>query len=153
MNKVISIEIDKDLGDAFENIVGKDNISDLLEKYIRVYTIERQSSIESRCTPHICKKCGMSPNEYGQDYCIANLGNVMNACCGHGTGEGYVQFDNGITIRGNFKVENDTVKKSPSEYVEDILSVELFQYQKALIDMMIVGHSDVLRGVEHNSGI
>jgi len=110
MKKIISIEIDKELGDAFEKIVGESNISNLLERYIKVYTIERQSSendaIASRCTPIVCEKCGMPPNEYGQDYCIANLGNVMNACCGHGE-EGYIQFDNGITIRGHFNVEHD----------------------------------------------
>lgn len=108
MNKIISFEIEKELGDVFENIIGKDNISNLLSKYIDCYTTERMLSKEdamaSRCTPYICEKCGMSPNEYGQDYCIANLGNVMNACCGHGN-KGYIQFDNGIIITGNFEIE------------------------------------------------
>ena len=52
-----------------------------------------------------CAKCGRYPNERGDDFCIANLGKVMNACCGHGKNEGYIQFDNGITIRGYFTVE------------------------------------------------
>lgn len=108
MNKIISFEIEKNLGDTFESIVGKDNISNLLEKYIRCYTIERSSptetAIASRCTPFICEKCGMPPNEYGQDYCIANLGNVMNACCGHGSQNGYIQFDNGIIVTGDFEI-------------------------------------------------
>ena len=54
-----------------------------------------------------CAKCGEFPNENGDDYCIQNLGKVMNACCGHGNQEGYIQFDNGITIRGFFKIEKD----------------------------------------------
>lgn len=110
MNKIISIEIEEELGNAFESIVGKDNVSALLSKYIKVYTIEHTISAESlnsRCTPYICKKCGLPPNEYGQDQCIANLGNVMNACCGHGAQKGYIQFDNGITIRGYFDIENN----------------------------------------------
>lgn len=52
-----------------------------------------------------CAKCNCYPNERGDDACIANLGNVMNACCGHGNIKGYIQFDNGITIRGNFEIE------------------------------------------------
>lgn len=54
-----------------------------------------------------CAKCGKYPNENGDDHCIQSLGNVMNACCGHGNIKGYVQFDNGITIRGYFEVEYD----------------------------------------------
>ena len=52
-----------------------------------------------------CAKCGEYPNERGDDHCIANLGNVINACCGHGRNKGYIQFDNGITIRGHFEIE------------------------------------------------
>lgn len=53
-----------------------------------------------------CAKCGHYPNENGDDYCIQNLGRVVNACCGHGTHEGYIMFDDGRVIRGNFKVEH-----------------------------------------------
>lgn len=52
-----------------------------------------------------CKKCGHMPTSDGDDYCIANLPGVMNACCGHGTAEGYVQFTNGVIIRGKFTIE------------------------------------------------
>ena len=53
-----------------------------------------------------CAKCGEFPgNDRGDDACITNLGNVMNACCGHGKQKGYIQFDNGITIRGYFEIE------------------------------------------------
>lgn len=56
-----------------------------------------------------CAKCGEYPNKDGEDSCFKHLGNVVNACCGHGLHEGYVQFDNGITIRGYFKVEYKSV--------------------------------------------
>ena len=52
-----------------------------------------------------CKKCGEYPNGRGDDACIANLGAVMNACCGHGRTKGYIQFEGGITIRGFFEIE------------------------------------------------
>ena len=54
-----------------------------------------------------CARCGQYPNEDGDDFCIQRLGAVMNACCGHGNREGYIQFENGITIRGYFRVEKD----------------------------------------------
>ena len=53
-----------------------------------------------------CAKCGRYPNENGDDFCIQNLGRVVNACCGHGTHEGYIMFDDGRVIRGWFTVEN-----------------------------------------------
>lgn len=52
-----------------------------------------------------CARCGKYPNENGDDYCIQNLGRVVNACCGHGTHEGYIMFDDGTIIRGYFTVE------------------------------------------------
>ena len=58
-----------------------------------------------------CAKCGKYPTEDGDDYCIQNLGKVMNACCGHGNGKGYIQFDNGITLRGYFEIEYKEVKE------------------------------------------
>ena len=54
-----------------------------------------------------CAKCNCYPNENGDDACIASLGSVINACCGHGRNKGYIQFDNGITIRGDFEIEYD----------------------------------------------
>ena len=57
-----------------------------------------------------CKKCGEYPTlSDGDDYCIARLGNVINACCGHGDKKGYIQFDNGITVRGYFEIENENL--------------------------------------------
>ncbi len=52
-----------------------------------------------------CPKCNRQITENGHDPCLANLPGVDYACCGHGTVEGYITFKNGITIRGNFKVE------------------------------------------------
>ena len=51
-----------------------------------------------------CPMCKRPVTKKDHDPCIANLPGVKNACCGHG-GEGYIQFENGITIRGNFKVK------------------------------------------------
>lgn len=51
-----------------------------------------------------CARCKHYPNENGDDYCIQNLGRVVNACCGHGKHEGYIMFEDGRTIRGYFKV-------------------------------------------------
>lgn len=54
-----------------------------------------------------CVKCGQYPTEDGDDFCLQHLGKVINACCGHGDGKGYIQFDNGVTIRGYFEIERD----------------------------------------------
>lgn len=52
-----------------------------------------------------CARCGRYPSLDGDDACLSNLGRVMNACCGHGKNKGYIQFDNGITVRGDFEIE------------------------------------------------
>jgi len=52
-----------------------------------------------------CPKCKNLPTKDGHDACIANLPGVNNACCGHGVEKGYIQFENGLTIRGKFNVE------------------------------------------------
>lgn len=56
-----------------------------------------------------CPKCKETANltEDKVDPCLGYLPGVDNACCGHGTGEGYIQFKNGVTIRGSFAVEWD----------------------------------------------
>jgi hypothetical protein len=53
-----------------------------------------------------CEKptCG---KDRENDFCIQDLGNVWNACCGHGQHRGYIQFDNGYIIRGFFIIEKD----------------------------------------------
>lgn len=57
-----------------------------------------------------CAKCKEYPTEEGHDACLGTLGNVINACCGHGRKKGYIQFDNGIRISGYFEVERFEVK-------------------------------------------
>ena len=51
-----------------------------------------------------CARCGHYPDVNGDDWCIRGLGRVVNACCGHGTHEGYVMFDDGRVLRGHFTV-------------------------------------------------
>lgn len=51
-----------------------------------------------------CGKCNKWPvNDH--DACIVDLPGVMNACCGHGVVEGYIQFESGVIIRGKFEIE------------------------------------------------
>jgi hypothetical protein len=45
-----------------------------------------------------CPKCHKMPVD-GQDACIANLPGVLNACCGHGVEDGYIQFTDNTVIR------------------------------------------------------
>lgn len=53
-----------------------------------------------------CAKCGEFPTDEGHDHCIQNLGSVINACCGHGKNKGYIMFDDGRLIEGDFTVTN-----------------------------------------------
>lgn len=47
-----------------------------------------------------CKKCGRICND-GPDPCLGELPGVRNACCGHGHPEkSYIQFVNGVIVRG-----------------------------------------------------
>ena len=52
-----------------------------------------------------CIKCGKIPTREGHDACLGTLPGVIAACCGHGVEEGYILFENGISIRGNFNIE------------------------------------------------
>lgn len=49
-----------------------------------------------------CPLCGEMPTPEGHDPCIANLPGVTAACCGHGVEPGYVTFETGHRIRGEF---------------------------------------------------
>lgn len=64
--------------------------------------------VAQECRP--CGHCGKFPTESGEDFCLHHLGNVINACRGHGTNDGYIEFDNGVTVRGMFKIEYDKDK-------------------------------------------
>jgi len=52
-----------------------------------------------------CVRCGNMPTKDGHDSCIANLPGIKNACCGHGVRDGYLQFEDGTEIRGEFKIK------------------------------------------------
>jgi len=52
-----------------------------------------------------CAHCGQKPVDM-MDACIAHLPGVKFACCGHGgKSRGYIYFENGVVIRGDFRVE------------------------------------------------
>ena len=51
-----------------------------------------------------CPRCGNGPTPEGHDHCLKTLPGIRNACCGHGVEVGYIQFENGVTIRGRFTV-------------------------------------------------
>jgi hypothetical protein len=50
-----------------------------------------------------CGYCGLPNTKEGHDGCLSTLKGAMNACCGHGHEEAYVQFENGMIIRGRFE--------------------------------------------------
>ena len=47
-----------------------------------------------------CGKCGQEETKEGHDACLGTLPGLKNACCGHGQEKPYVQFLDGIDIRG-----------------------------------------------------
>lgn len=49
-----------------------------------------------------CENCGRRRTKEGHDPCIADLPGVLFACCGHGRHDGYVHFENGMTLRGRW---------------------------------------------------
>lgn len=86
--------LDRCSGDGYERYKDEDGI----KRYK-----DNNKPIDDGYRP--CAQCGKYPNERGDDACIANLGKVINACCGHGNKKGYIQFDNGVIIRGYFEIE------------------------------------------------
>lgn len=60
------------------------------------YFIDNGERVEGSNRP--CKRCGELATEDGHDACMANLPGVVNACCGHGDGPGYIMFDDGRTF-------------------------------------------------------
>ena len=54
----------------------------------------------------LCTKCGKAPTKDGQDPCISNLPGIAYGCCGHGK-EGYLMFEDGTMIMGDFKIERN----------------------------------------------
>lgn len=48
-----------------------------------------------------CGYCSRMHAANGHDPCLGELPGVVNACCGHGVqSESYVQFANGVVLRG-----------------------------------------------------
>jgi len=70
---------------------------DLTEEVIRSYKEE----LRKLSMPRKCKYCGKYSTKKGHDYCIKNLPNIINACCGHGDYDAaYLEFSNGYTMYG-----------------------------------------------------
>lgn len=59
--------------------------------------------------PPPCKNCGHQKEiRMDVDGCLGYLPGVLDACCGHGNNkESYIQFQNGVLIRG-FKMVGNT---------------------------------------------
>ena len=85
---------DRCSGNGYERYIDKDGI--------RRYK-DNNEPVDEEYRP--CAKCGHYPIGNGEDYCFHHLGKVINACCGHGNKKGYIQFDNGIIVRGYFEIE------------------------------------------------
>ena len=48
-----------------------------------------------------CGHCNLPNRDDECDPCIGFLPGVQNACCGHGqSSESYIQFENGVIVRG-----------------------------------------------------
>lgn len=55
-----------------------------------------------------CKVCGLDGAKDQPDPCLGCLPGVAFACCGHGYTNGYIAFENGVTIRAR-KMDIDNV--------------------------------------------
>lgn len=90
-----------------------------------------------------CGKCGEYPTEDGDDACLGELTSVVNACCGHGRHKGYIQFDNGITIRGKFEIERgdsfsiEHEMRSRQDVLERIEELET-EFAKGVFDRTVL---------------
>lgn len=65
-----------------------------------------------------CGECGLSRTSEGHDGCLGTLPGVINACCGHGDADAaYVQFEDGMTVRGHAALEffNDLRSCGPGD--------------------------------------
>lgn len=61
-----------------------------------------------------CAKCGEQRTDEGHDPCLGTLPGVLNACCGHGHRvEAYIQFKNGVCIRGFDPIEPEAQEGKP----------------------------------------
>lgn len=66
-----------------------------------------------------CPRCNHYATLEGHDFCLSNLPGVKFACCGHGE-EGYIYFENGVTIRGLFLVDGHLSTRIPLEMKDKV---------------------------------
>jgi hypothetical protein len=66
-------------------------------------------TIENHLDPSDCRipcvKCGKLPTKEDHDACLGTLPGVIDTCCGHKVKEAYINFENGLTIRGSLVIE------------------------------------------------
>lgn len=67
------------------------------------YRFRQTGQLVSENKDIACGHCGMENTSEGHDSCLGELPGVVNACCGHGKEKGYIQFENGVTIRGKIR--------------------------------------------------
>lgn len=68
----------------------------------------------------ICIKCGKGPTKEGHDGCLGTLpGQIMNACCGHGTKScAYIQYWDRSRISGDDAIAEQERLKIMKEEIE-----------------------------------
>lgn len=119
-------------GDNFSDIEAIFATREDAEKYLNKYYVRDEISKskwqhDKTIGDYTCR-CGFKKCDGEDNLCpvyekweddgyltIQNLGHVVNACCGHGTHEGYIMFDDGTIISGNFTVIR---KDSEKGYVQ-----------------------------------
>ena len=81
-----------------------------------------------------CGHCGLTADGFhGVDPCLGHLPSVRAACCGHGVvGYGYIAFDNGVLLRGEFSVEQPTDDQPDPESVQRTCTKKNIDYGEAL---------------------
>lgn len=127
--------------------------SDGHKRYVDKNGIRRyiDNDIEVSALYRPCAKCNEFPTDDGDDDCIKNLGRVANACCGHGLEKGYIQFDNGITIRGFFEIEKSNIINMDYKIRS---RKEIFEKIKTLENENIDGRYDgVIEGIKWAMGV
>ena len=72
-------------------------------EYINYKWLFCATKLPVKDNPNIkCGFCGSENTKEGFDGCMGSLPEVKNACCGHGQAdEAYVQYSDGMTIRGS----------------------------------------------------
>lgn len=87
---------------AFKPVSGMRTAKSRAEMGRRLQARARQ---QSRTNPdRKCGHCNLPNRSDGHDACLGELPGVMNACCGHGKREPYVQFSFHVVKRGSFAV-------------------------------------------------